>query len=103
MESSSKCMINDVALTTPRSSPVSSVILGFYQVWGGRGHELNSPIPLLSYILLLHVLLSRTFQRLTHSCYSTVAMFSRAKSDLKRSVCDALIYDWFNATEPPHL
>ena len=42
MESSGECMINNTALTTlGGGSHVSGVTLGSYQVWGGRGHELN--------------------------------------------------------------
>ena len=42
MESNGECMINDAALVTPGGvSHASCVILGSYQVQGGRGHELN--------------------------------------------------------------
>ena len=42
MESSGECMINDTALTTPGGgSCASGETLGSYQVWGGRGHEVD--------------------------------------------------------------
>ena len=42
MESSGKCMINDVALMTPgRGSHAFGMTLGSYQVQGGRGQKLN--------------------------------------------------------------
>ena len=42
MKSSGECMISDVALmTSGGGSCTSGVILGSYQVQGGRGHEIN--------------------------------------------------------------